>query len=485
MVEVRAERASKPPVPFSIPGAQVAGRPSHLNHRDGVSVPSPRIEHMFEGAGVEVTRWQQALSTALSAPSGLDDSARIDQIRALEQLACTVSAAQAALSAELDASVRAHHEAVGEPSARQGRGVASQVAWARRESPFRGQRHLSLARVVAAELPHTWRAWRTGRITEWTATLIARETACLSREDRLAVDADVAGDPEAVEAMGVRQVVGACQAMAARLDPASVVERRRRAETDRTVTLRPAPDTMTRLSALLPVKDGVAVHAVLGRIADRARAAGDTRSRGQLMADTLVAAVGSYAGHGPDVDAPAAGLEIGLVMTDASLFGVSDEPAHLEGFGPVPAELARELVVDACSRDERVWLRRLYTSPTTGELVAMDSRARVFRGSLARFIRLRDQVCRTPWCNAPVRHGDHAEDAATGGATSAGNGQGTCEACNHAKQAPGWRASPVTDVDGHEIETTMPAGHRYRSHAPPIVRIHTMRPITIDYVLAG
>ena len=197
------------------------------------------------------------------------------------------------------------------------------------------------------------------------------------------------------------------------------------------------------------------------------------------MADALVASVlGTTAQAAP-------GLDLGLVMTDSALLGDSDEPAHLTGYGPIPAELAREIVAGACDRDEQVWLRRLYTSPATGELVTMDSRARRFRSSLARFIKLRDQVCRTPWCNAPVRHSDHPDDVAAGGATSATNGQGLCEACNHAKQAHGWRASPVPGVDGHEVETTMPTGHRYRSHAPPLARVHHIPPITIDYVLAG
>jgi hypothetical protein len=83
-------------------------------------------------------------------------------------------------------------------------------------------------------------------------------------------------------------------------------------------------------------------------------------------------------------------------MTDRALFGTSDEPAHLDGYGPIPAELAREIVAGACTRGERVWLRRLYTHPTTGELAAMDARGRLFRGSLGRFIQLRDRVCRTP-----------------------------------------------------------------------------------------
>ena len=124
---------------------------------------------------------QGALSAALERPSGLDDAGRVDAIRALEELVCTATAAQAALAAELDQSQQAEQAVAGSPAARRGRGVAAQVALARRESPHRGQRHLSLARIVTTELPHTWAAWRAGRITEWTATLVARETACLSR----------------------------------------------------------------------------------------------------------------------------------------------------------------------------------------------------------------------------------------------------------------------------------------------------------------
>ena len=66
-----------------------------------------------------------------------------------------------------------------------------------------------------------------------------------------------------------------------------------------------------------------------------------------------------------------------------------------------------------------------------------------------------------------------------------GGSFGLCESCNYAKQAPAWRASPSSDSDGHEIETVLPSGHRYRSRPPPIVATIRRAPIRLDYVLAG
>ena len=170
-------------------------------------------------------------------------------------------------------------------------------------------------------------------------------------------------------------------------------------------------------------------------------------------------------------------------MSHEALLGTSDEAAQLAGFGPIPAELAREIVANALGAGEEVWLRRLYASPTTGELVSMDSRARLFPAGLARFIRLRDQVCRTPWCDAPVRHIDHVVPHDADGPTSGLNGQGLCEACNYAKQAPRWRARPGPDGT---VTTTTPTGHQLRSR-PPMLATFTRRDVprlTVDYVLA-
>ncbi|WP_143588006.1 HNH endonuclease, partial [Tersicoccus phoenicis] len=142
----------------------------------------------------------------------------------------------------------------------------------------------------------------------------------------------------------------------------------------------------------------------------------------------------------------------------------------------VPAPWARELVDGRTD----VFLRRLFLAPDTGQLVGMDSRARLMPEGLRRFIQVRDRTCRTPWCDAPIRHVDHVHAHAAGGATSEVNGQGLCERCNHAKEAPGWDAVPV-DGPRHTVVTTTPTGHTYTSTAPPIpgtCTVSTTRPTT-------
>lgn len=388
------------------------------------------------------------------------DTERIDLITALESLKGAAAAAQARLTVAFDASQRSEQAAQGLPARKQGLGVASQVALARRDSPNKGARHLGLARALVNEMPHTLRALTAGRISEWRATILVRETAVLSAEHRTQVDAELAGR---LGDLGDRGVEREAKKLAYKLDPGSVARRARQAHNDRRVSIRPAPDTMSYVTGLLPVAQGVAVHAALTRHADSLRAAGDSRSRGQIMADTFVQRLTGQ------TEAPAVPVEVQLVMTDRALLGDDHTPGVLVGHGPVPAALGRSLVRPRSDADEaQVWVRRLYTNPFTGALVAMDSRRRMFPPALRRFLVIRDEVCRTPWCDAPIKHADHLRRAADGGETSAANGQGLCETCNQAKEAVGWEtsASRAGPGAGGPVTVRTPTGHRYRSNPP-------------------
>jgi len=398
-------------------------------------------------------------------PTAGGAAAIVDELRALEDRKAAISARQARLAVALDLVRRREQAALGLPADQLGVGVGAEVALARRESPAKGSRLLGLARALVTEMPHTLAALDTGLLNEWRATLLVRETACLDAADRAAVDEELAADTGTFDGAGDRAIISAAKAAAYRRDPRSVTQRAAHAETERSVSLRPAPDTMCYLTALLPVAAGVAAFAALTRQADSARATGDPRSRGQLMADALVERVTGTPGG-------ITGIEVQLVMTDRTLLAGDNEPARLAGYGTVPAGWARKLVAGKRDNsDPTTWVRRLYTAPGTGELVGMDSRARLFPAGLRRFIEARDNACRTPYCDAPIRHLDHIVPWYRGGETTAGNGAGLCEACNHTKETPGWTARPVNGTESairHTLELSTPTGHTYFSVAPPL-----------------
>ena len=402
-------------------------------------------------------------------------------------------------------------------------GVSAQVGLARHESPSRGARLANAAVSLVRHLPHTLAALSVGAVNERRAELVVRATSHLDPTLRTRVDAEVVGahldpdDPTAgVGSWGDRELERRVRACADRLDAQAAVERCRLAEAERRVSIRPVPDAMALVSAWLPVAQAVAVHAALSRAALSAKAAGDDRCKGQVMADTLVELVTGQA------RADAVPVEVQLVMTDRALIEGDDTPAHVPGYGPVPAGLARGLVardqgaapstaaVAAAGRtagglpdpaesgppeEVRVWLRRLFTHPSTGTLVAMDSGRRLFPAGLRRFVVARDGTCRTPWCDAAIAHADHVAPYAEGGTTSAANGQGLCVRCNLVKEAPGWQSEVVHPGplmrDGtpreqrdcvashavpsagrlpHTVRSTTPTGHSFLSTAPPVLQ---------------
>jgi hypothetical protein len=334
---------------------------------------------------------------------------------------------------------------------------------------------------------------------------MVRATACLSVEDRGAVDTRMG---HRLGRLSDRATAAAAEALAYELDPEAFVARSRKAVGDRHVTVRPAPDTMAYLTALLPVAEAVGCYAALDKTAKATKSGGDERGLGQLRADTLVARL---AGVDPAVGFP---VEIQLVMSDATLFAHGAGSGHLPGFGPLPADLARGLAATGTTRRDhtdtsatgptgptgthevdrseradrgdgtdsadtghaeagaemagtgagsgptprqRAWVRRLFLDPADGSVWLRDTRRRGFDGPLRDLLIARDQRCRTPWCDAPIRHLDHITPHRDGGRTIAGNGEGLCEACNYTNEAPGWTTERIK-IPGRpdQVKITIP-----------------------------
>lgn len=397
------------------------------------------------------------------------EAALVDQLAAMSRATSSIAAAQAQVTALLQAKRKAREDAEHVPASQRGKGLATEIGLARQASPWHGARYLKMSRILVDDMPHTMAALAGGMLTEHRAMIITGHAECLSPENRRALDAELCADPAKLEGKGDKKIHADAGRIAFRLDSDAVLAAMSRHQCDRTVTVHPAPYGMAYVTALLTAAEACAVQQALQQDAADAAAesiaggGGGLGSRGQLLADAFYRRT-----TGRDVGA-AVPITINLVLSDESLLAQGTEPAILDGYGPIPAAVARQMIwATVVDPDTDAAVRRLYANPATGNLVAMESRARAFPKGLKWLIKLRDQTCRTPYCDAPIRHIDHVNPHAAHGATSAHNGQGLCERCNYTKEQPGWQTRTIYDQYGrHTTEVITPTGRTYRSTAPP------------------
>ncbi len=215
----------------------------------------------------EVAAMLARLSALTVEPAPGADADRIDRIAAFERMRGALAAAQ---QAEVVAFARSQVEAQIaddrlDPAA-VGRGIGDQIGLACRVSPFHGSRRLGIARALHFDLRGVRDLLAAGRISEEIAATVVSETRHLDAERRRLVDEQIcAAEIDRLSPGRAAAVVGR---LAYEADRAAYVARGRTARKDRRVGLRPAPDTMSVLSGLLPVEQGVACLAALRKHTD-------------------------------------------------------------------------------------------------------------------------------------------------------------------------------------------------------------------------
>ncbi|WP_454859095.1 DUF222 domain-containing protein [Promicromonospora soli] len=352
-------------------------------------------------------------------------AAWVDLLGEVEKVKHTVAAVQARIAVALDEATRASEEKQGIRKERRGRGVPSQVGAAMGQSPNTGAAFLGDARVWVQEMPFTFEALRAGALSEWRARILVRETSHLSAEHRAMIDEQVCGDLRVLAGLGGKRLTARIKELASKLDVHACVKRLAKAESERCVSVRPAPDLMVYLTALVPMKQGVQAYAQLKAHADAVKGTGDPRSGGQIMADTLIERV---TGRDKADQVP---VTVNLLVSDETLLAGGRGPGVLlegsaAGVGAVPAQVARELVAAGVDANA-AWLRAIYVDPQ-GRLLATTSTSRFFPDGIVNLLRARQQgVCATQYCDAPLRHADHVVPHDEGGPTSLANGQGLCQ----------------------------------------------------------
>ncbi|WP_160312765.1 HNH endonuclease signature motif containing protein [Jiangella alkaliphila] len=254
------------------------------------------------------------------------------------------------------------------------------------------------------------------------------------------------GSPE--PHVGARSAVsGSGRASAAPADAApEPAVRAARPGADRTAWPEPAVGARSAPAAV----GGGADRTVTAGPAGYARPAEDAASGGPPGDHvSLPSAVGSRPRRRP--------VSVHVTIPFATLAGLTDQPGELDGYGPIPAHVARALAA------EGVWTW-LAHDPGTGQLLDLGRTRYRPTKALAEFIVARDRTCRTPGCHRSAKAADidHLVPFADGGTTDPANCHALCETHHLLKHHGGW--SVQRDRDG-TTRWRSPTGHRYEK--PP------------------
>ncbi|QTE27873.1 HNH endonuclease signature motif containing protein [Pengzhenrongella sicca] len=249
-------------------------------------------------------------------------------------------------------------------------------------------------------------------------------------------------------------------------NPDATRDRARRERGDRHVRIAPAPGTtaMAWISALLPAEDAMTIYTAIDALAATADPA-DPRTVDQRRADALtdVCEVILRTGLTPTgTPLPTAhGTRPQLLITAAAttLLGLDDTPADLAGYGPIPADLAREIATDA------TW-RRIFTDPGSGLVTAVGTRTYRPGADLTRTVVARDRTCTFPGCRMPawrcdLDHRDpyNHHDPDAGGQTCPENLHCLCRHHHRLKTYAGWHVT--RDASTGDTHWITPTRHRY------------------------
>jgi hypothetical protein len=138
-----------------------------------------------------------------------------------------------------------------------------------------------------------------------------------------------------------------------------------------------------------------------------------------------------------------------------SLLGLSNEPATLEGYGPIDMDTARRLVGNATS------FTRILTHPETGTILSVGRDKYRVPKALKRWLEFRDQTCTKPGCGAPAYlcDLDHIEEWQHGGESSVQNLAHLCKKHHAEIHHTGWKH----EMTPTGIEWTSPTGKKFSS----------------------
>lgn len=310
-----------------------------------------------------------------------------------------------------------------------------------------------VAEVLRERTPLVWAWFREGDVSTANAREVSAVVAVLPGELWARFDEVILDAAKTLAPARFRTKVRSTRD---RLQSQDLAERHERALTTRTVWSEHDRDGMGWLSIRMSSeKIALAVAEIDARAFELFTNPGETRTMAQLRSDVAAELL-----IGTD-SATKARVAVALTVPVLSLLGHSDEPAILEGVGPIDIDTARQLAGDSPT------LTRILTDPVTGQMLALDPDKYPNNAATRRWLAHRDVTCGHPGCGRRAAYCDIDHIRPWNGSnTIISNLVHLCRKHHRMKHTSKWQLDPPDKPGGPTIWTS-PTGSQRTSDPPP------------------
>ncbi|BAS07296.1 hypothetical protein AHiyo4_07180 [Arthrobacter sp. Hiyo4] len=351
---------------------------------------------------------------------------------------------------------------------------------------------LAEAHALTTALPLTLSALQAGTISWQHARIMVDETTNLDRPGAAALEAHFL-DPHAVNpARGFagELIPGRFRHKARtwreRHHQVSIEKRHIKSAADRRLEYAPDRDGMAWLSAYLPADQAAGIWNRATAAARALQGPHEDRNLSQIRADTVATwllgnniagagtggMTGMSCGKGETGSIGETGLAVGdgvpspraqvlVTVPVMALLGRTDEPAMLDGYGPIPPSMARQLIADGAESFHRVLV-----DPRDGAPLEIGRTSYRVTKAQRQWLRLRDGKCPFPGCSnhSLDNEADHLLAWAKGGSTGISNLGQPCHKHHRLRHTTAWK--PTTATKNEPPGWISPTGRHYASEHP-------------------
>jgi hypothetical protein len=324
--------------------------------------------------------------------------------------------------------------------------AASEIQVALHLTPRAATYQLFLAEDLCQRLPQVHQALEHGLIDLARARVIIDETAHLTpAEAQTTTDQAIA----TAQTLTTGQLRVRLARLCMSVDPDSATKRYTQALEDRKIVSDRNPSGTGNIFATdLPAQLTTAAMRRINHLAKGLRSKDDPRTMDQIRADVyLDLLLGTE-----QATSKTGSVDIRVDLT--TLIELDDKPGDLAGYGPLVADITRQVVEDHKQTPHTV------TVTDYGEIIwTGTTRKRRANTAQQRQIRAQNPTCVFPGCRTPATDCDldHQQPWSAGGPTTNTNLAPLCRR-DHQRKHNGWRVS--TTADGRVW--TSPLGHTYR-----------------------